>query len=117
MNNQHNHNRYIIGDGYGVKPAVRVRYSDKYLSSHAVEALSQEETGDSAYGAALIGNGGDNPWLPFNSKQEWEVATWAKLRGVGSTAFSDLLSIDGVNFIRFYNYQSNNYIFVRFVKP
>jgi hypothetical protein len=91
--NQHNRDRYIIGDGYGVKPAVRIRYSDKYISSHAGEALSREESRDSGYGAAL--GGGDNPWSPFYSKKDWEIANWAKLRGVGSTAFSDLLAIDG----------------------
>jgi hypothetical protein len=95
LNNQHNRDRYIIGDGYGVKPAVRIRYSDKYISSHAGEALSREESRDSGYGAAL--GGGDNPWSPFYSKKDWEIANWAKLRGVGSTAFSDLLAIDGVS--------------------
>ena len=94
-----NHDRYIIRDGYGVKPAVRISYRDKYLSSHAGEALSQEESRDSGYGAAL--GGGDNPWSPFNSKKEWEIAKWAKLRGVGSTAFSDFLTIDGVIFMHF----------------
>ncbi|TFK59866.1 hypothetical protein BDN72DRAFT_872993 [Pluteus cervinus] len=38
----------------------------------------------------------ENPWAPFNSRMEWEIARWAKLRGLGSTAFSDLLSIPGV---------------------
>jgi hypothetical protein len=103
LNNQQleheNRDRYIIGDGYGVKPAVRIRYRDKHLSSHAGEVLSQEETRDSGYGAAL--NGGNNPWSPFNSKKDWEFAKWAKLRGVGSTAFSDLLAIDGVIFMHF----------------
>ena len=94
-----NHVRYIIGDGHGVKPAVRIRYRDKYLSSHAGEPLSQEESRDSGYGAAL--GGGDNPWSPFNSKKDWEIAKWAKLRGVGSTAFSDFLTIDGVIFMHF----------------
>lgn len=99
LNNQRNcDHRYIIGDGYGVKPAVRIRYRDKYLSSHAGEALSQEESRDSGYGAAL--NSRDNLWSPFNSKEDWEIAKWAKLRGVGSTAFSDLLAIDGVIFMR-----------------
>ena len=79
--------RYIIGDGYGVKPAARIRYRDKYVSSRAGEALSREESRDSGYGAAL--GGGDNPWAPFNSKKDWEIAKWAKLRVVGSTAFSD----------------------------
>ncbi|THU75106.1 hypothetical protein K435DRAFT_591247, partial [Dendrothele bispora CBS 962.96] len=35
-------------------------------------------------------------WAPFNSRMDWEVARWAKLRGTGSTAFSDLLDIEGV---------------------
>ncbi|KAJ3990986.1 hypothetical protein F5050DRAFT_1802251 [Lentinula boryana] len=36
-----------------------------------------------------------NIWAPFVSKMDWELAHWAKLRGAGSTAFSDLLAIDG----------------------
>ena len=99
MNNQYNRDRYIIGDGYRVKPAVRIRYRDKHTSSHAGEVLSQEESMDSGYAAAL--NGGDNPWSPFNSEKDWEIAKWAKLHGVGSTAFSDLLAIDRVIFMHF----------------
>ncbi|KAI0037998.1 hypothetical protein FA95DRAFT_1479531, partial [Auriscalpium vulgare] len=38
----------------------------------------------------------NNPWAPFASKMEWEVAKWAKMRGPTSTAFSELLRIDGV---------------------
>ncbi|TFK64692.1 hypothetical protein BDN72DRAFT_774279 [Pluteus cervinus] len=41
-------------------------------------------------------NADDNPWAPFNSQLEWEIAKWAKLRRQGSTAFSDLLAIPGV---------------------
>ncbi|KAJ3928901.1 MAG: hypothetical protein NXY57DRAFT_1050289 [Lentinula lateritia] len=37
-----------------------------------------------------------NTWAPFASRTDWEVAHWAKMRGSGSTAFSDLLAIDGV---------------------
>ena len=85
LSQHENHDCYIIGDGYGVKPAVRIGYRDKYLSLHAGEALSQEESRDSGYGAALGGR--DNPWSPFNSKTDWEIAKWAKLRGVGSQHF------------------------------
>lgn len=35
-------------------------------------------------------------WAPFQSELEWEIARWAKLRGLTSTAVNDLLSIDGV---------------------
>jgi hypothetical protein len=93
---ERNVNRFIIGDGYGVKPAVRIRYNDKYSSARAGQPLTHEESRDHAYGAAL--GGGDNPWAPFNSKKDWEIARWAKLRGAGSTAFSELLEIDGVCF-------------------
>lgn len=44
-----------------------------------------------------VGDGAeDNPYYPFTTHMEWEVAHWAKLRGSGSTAFSDLLAIEGV---------------------
>ena len=47
--------------------------------------------------AEQVGKGAnDNPYHPFATCMEWEVARWAKLRGSGSTAFSDLLAIEGV---------------------
>ncbi|KAI0037965.1 hypothetical protein FA95DRAFT_1459796, partial [Auriscalpium vulgare] len=46
----------------------------------------------------LVGDpeGVDNPYAPFRSKLEWEIARWAKLRGPTSTAFTELLKIEGV---------------------
>lgn len=38
-----------------------------------------------------------NPYSPFASEIDWKVAKWAKLRGQGSTAVSDLLGIPGVS--------------------
>ncbi|KAI0027825.1 hypothetical protein K488DRAFT_60342 [Vararia minispora EC-137] len=38
----------------------------------------------------------DNPFYPFVSQLDWEVACWAKTRGLGSTAFTDLLKIPEV---------------------
>ncbi|KAJ3805883.1 hypothetical protein F5876DRAFT_81287 [Lentinula aff. lateritia] len=43
-----------------------------------------------------IPDGEANIWAPFISQMDWEVAQWAKMRGSGSTAFSDLLAIEGV---------------------
>jgi hypothetical protein len=43
----------------------------------------------------------DNPWAPFNSQMDWQIARWAKVRGSTSTAFSDLLAINGVSSIYF----------------
>lgn len=38
----------------------------------------------------------DNIYAPFTSQMDWDVAKWAKLRGPSSTAFTELLAIDGV---------------------
>jgi hypothetical protein len=43
-----------------------------------------------------IGNQ-ENPFNPFRSKVEWEIALWAKTRGPSSTAFTELMSIEGVS--------------------
>ncbi|KXN83336.1 hypothetical protein AN958_01554, partial [Leucoagaricus sp. SymC.cos] len=37
-----------------------------------------------------------NLWAPFASKMDWKVARWAKLHRSGSTAVSELLSIEGL---------------------
>ena len=91
---QRNIGWFIIGDGYGIKPTVRIQSTNKYPNARAGQPLSCEETHDSGYASAL--GGGDNPWALFNLKKDWEIEKWAKLRGVRSTAFSELLAIDGV---------------------
>ena len=40
--------------------------------------------------------GGANIYAPFKSELDWKTAQWAKMRGLGSTVFSELLSIPGV---------------------
>ncbi|KAI0633956.1 hypothetical protein C8Q77DRAFT_1193668 [Trametes polyzona] len=35
-----------------------------------------------------------NPYAPFASRIDWQVARWAKMRGPGSTAVSELLEIE-----------------------
>lgn len=39
----------------------------------------------------------DNPYRPFTHLIDWSVAQWAKVRGPGDTAFTDLLKIEGVS--------------------
>jgi hypothetical protein len=40
---------------------------------------------------------GANPYAPFLSRTDWEIAKWGKLRGPSSTAFTELLEIPGVS--------------------
>ncbi|KAI9435762.1 hypothetical protein H4582DRAFT_1763039, partial [Lactarius indigo] len=37
-----------------------------------------------------------NPYVPFKSRTDWEIAQWAKMRGPSSSAFTDLVGIDRV---------------------
>ena len=52
---------------------------------------------DSQYQYLHLPQSFDNPFAPFASKMDWEVARWAKMRGPGSTAVSELLKIENVS--------------------
>ena len=39
----------------------------------------------------------DNVYALFNSQLDWEVAQWGKMRGSSSSAFNELLAINGVS--------------------
>jgi hypothetical protein len=69
----------------------------RYPSDRAGEEISGESSpsAEDQYNAAL--GQPSNVYAPFTSKIDWEIARWAKLRGAGSTAFTDLLKIDGVS--------------------
>lgn len=49
----------------------------------------------------LLGQRLTSPYLPFASEMDWKVARWAKLRGQGSTAMTEMLSIPGVSICPF----------------
>ncbi|KAG1902029.1 uncharacterized protein F5891DRAFT_1144149 [Suillus fuscotomentosus] len=51
--------------------------------------------------------GAENVWAPFVSRTDYEVAKWAKLRSSGSTAFSELLAIDGLREALGLSYQNS----------
>ena len=60
-----------------------------------LENAQIEQYGYSAYAQQ------DNIYAPFASELDWLVAKWAKMRGPGSTAFSELLNIPGVSALLF----------------
>jgi hypothetical protein len=61
----------------------------------AVYTNNDHINGNTAY-ISQISNP-ENPFSPFSSKIEWEIAHWAKTRGPSSTAFTELMSIEGVS--------------------
>ncbi|KAJ7750295.1 hypothetical protein B0H16DRAFT_1663370 [Mycena metata] len=77
-------------------PAERAAGEEQvqFTDGDAGAPLRRGEPGYESYKAKL--GDPDNVWAPFTSKLEWELAQWAKLRGPGSTAFTDLLKIGGI---------------------
>lgn len=85
--------RDAIEDRFQVTPTVV-----KYPGTKAGAPVSQTGDGFHRYGTDLgAGGTGDNIWAPFESKIDWEFVRWAKLRGPGSTAVTELLGIEGVS--------------------
>ena len=71
-----------------------------FPSESAGAPISHQSAYDSRYGYMHYGNivnqDENNIYAPFQSRIDWEFACWAKMRGPGSTAVSELLSIEGV---------------------
>ena len=89
-------------------PAMRLRggfeeplKSKPYIVKFAGRAgavYSENDQDDNHRYLGAIGiQSNPNPYAPFASKMDWEIARWAKLRGPGSTAFTELMSIEGVS--------------------
>ncbi|KAJ6549962.1 hypothetical protein B0H19DRAFT_1073857 [Mycena capillaripes] len=85
--------RKLAQDKFHHKPIV-----EKFPGGLAGRPIpsSESQNSEQRYGSILDNASTTNPYAPFNSKMDWEVARWAKLRRSGSTAFTDLLHIDGV---------------------
>ncbi|KAG1850514.1 hypothetical protein C8R48DRAFT_750112 [Suillus tomentosus] len=93
----HNTRQDIEARAQGQRGCVVVPYPDP-RAGQTTSRLSPDQSANVTYGAQLVdAENEENLYYPFASKIEWEVARWAKLRGSSSTAFTDLLSIDGVS--------------------
>ncbi|KAF9529836.1 hypothetical protein CPB83DRAFT_924972 [Crepidotus variabilis] len=78
-------------EGLRKKPFI-VPFPQKY--GEAGKVYSQSDTnGSHNYGNQI---GGDGVYGAFTSKLDWEVGKWAKLRGPSSTAFTELIEIEGI---------------------
>lgn len=89
------------GDGReAIEQALRERIIvDRFPLASAGQPIAMHEMGsryDSAQYNSQVRGTPNNPYAPFNSKLDWEVARWAKLRSPSSTAMTELLEIEGV---------------------
>ncbi|KAM6496353.1 hypothetical protein JOM56_009059 [Amanita muscaria] len=69
-----------------------VAYPDNAGVVYSTSGLTQNQCYE-----GQISKSSSNPYTPFTSKLDWEIAKWAKLRGPSSTAFTELMAIDGVS--------------------
>ncbi|KAJ7846002.1 hypothetical protein B0H13DRAFT_2238970 [Mycena leptocephala] len=85
--------RKAAEDRFHHKPIV-----EKYPGRSAGKQIPSDnpKSTEESYRSSLGDSTNTNPYAPFKSKMDWDIAKWAKLRGSGSTAFTDLLNVDGV---------------------
>jgi hypothetical protein len=106
-----NSNDTEVGNGEA-HPADRLRggaeadlnnkpFSVKFSGGKAGAVYMDQECvdGNAAYTSQI--NNADNPFSPFSTRIDWEIAHWAKTWGPSSTAFTELMSIEGVSGITF----------------
>jgi hypothetical protein len=66
--------------------------------TYEVEHGGNVHTGGTEHGrTSQMEHNSTNPYAPFLSRTDWEIAKWGKLRGPSSTAFTELLEIPGVS--------------------
>jgi hypothetical protein len=68
----------------------------KFPNPRVGEPIHSDDPTNNTYATRLGGDSNSNPYSPFASKLDWEVAKWAKLQGPSSTSFAELLKIEGV---------------------
>ena len=87
----------------GVLPRSQERLCDtpahvRHFGGRAGEPTLQPDTllqGYKEY-ASKLSSSANNPYAPFHTCLDWEVAQWGKLRGPSSTSLTELLQIEGV---------------------
>ena len=72
-------------------------YAVKFTGGKAGAVYTDQDCVDGNTEYTLQINNPNNPFSPFSSQIEWEIAHWAKTRGPSSTAFTELMSIEGVS--------------------
>jgi hypothetical protein len=79
--------RLAAEDAFRKSPVI-----EKYPDSHAGAPVTHDRMAsrNEAY-AKSVNNNVNNPWAPFVSQIDWEIAQWANFHGPGSTAMSDIL--------------------------
>ena len=71
-------------------------YIDRYPAPAGASTGSHRQSDFATYEASIQAEE-ENPYAPFKTQMEWEIAKWAKLYGAGANSLTKLLSIPGVS--------------------
>ncbi|KAJ7315113.1 hypothetical protein DFH08DRAFT_711911 [Mycena albidolilacea] len=87
--------RRVAEDWFHKKPTI-VHFPGGGAATRAGEPISASRSASMEEQYSKMLGSTSNIYSPFTSQMDWEIARWAKLRGSGSTAFTELLKIEGV---------------------
>ena len=74
-------------------------FIEGFPSSHAAAAVPNDQANiEMDYDCYRSQCGNSNEYAPFTSRINWDIAHWAKVHGITSTAVTELLRINGVGF-------------------
>ncbi|KIP06193.1 hypothetical protein PHLGIDRAFT_107242 [Phlebiopsis gigantea 11061_1 CR5-6] len=79
-----------------LRRAVHIEHFPTSTGAGRTIPTASESTGGYSQYASRLDNSQNNVYAPFESKLEWDVVRWSKLRGPGSTACTELLGIDEI---------------------
>ena len=82
-------------------PSVTTTIIDHFPNGSAGAPISGAHGGSSMEDTSSKGLQG-SIWVPFSSQCDWEITCWAKMHGLSSSAFSELLAIPEVRTIPFF---------------
>jgi hypothetical protein len=76
-----------------------VKFTKGRAGATFVNQHVDEDNLNASYTCNIANAKNPSPFSPFSSKLEWDVAHWAKMRGPSSTAFNELIEIEGVSIV------------------
>jgi hypothetical protein len=100
----HSHHPFRLRGGFE-DPLANHPEIIKFSAGNVGAVYEQNQlNGNVSYRRSVSNADDPNPYRPFTSKLDWEIARWAKTRGPGSSALTELLSIEGVSFHAYEKY-------------
>jgi hypothetical protein len=84
-----------VGSAPAVEPPFEIQEFPLRTAGAPIPGSDSRPSTFEAYQQAI---GSNNNYAPFKSRLDWEIAQWAKMHKLSSSAVTQLLEIDGVHY-------------------